>query len=288
MLTRRLALLTTLAFGLAGRTEAFAQDRTVFRGLVVSASYRGTPYFLANTSNDGVLITACLEDLRFSSVDRIIDPDVASLGAGIRTYLGKLSRSDVAFVYIAGHGVQISGRNYLLMNDGRSVVDLAEMIEALRRASDTVVILLDACRNNPFERAPVETGALRAARDIVPRLTANGSVDLEFVSIDLSELGSARRVGQFELTGSGIAIMYATDPRNTAADYVSPTDTNSPFALAVNRRVRRRRPLPSIMSDISNDVVRATGGRQSPWFVTSITTQIFLAGDSRTIVPHIP
>lgn len=288
MLTRRFALLTTLAFGFAEYGQAFAQDRSVFRGLVVSVSYRGTPHYLANTSNDGLLIASCLDALRFNSVDRIIDPDLASLEAGMRTYLGRLSRSDVALVYIAGHGVQISGRNYLLMNDGRLVVDLAEMIEALRRASETVVILLDACRNNPFDRAPVEGGALRAARDIVARPTGDGSTDLEFVSIDLSELNSARRVGQFELTGNGIGIMYATDPRNTAADYVSVTDTNSPFAQAFARRVRRRRPLASVMAAVGRDVVRATNGRQSPWWVSSITTDIFLAGDQDTRLPPLP
>jgi hypothetical protein len=102
---------------------------------------------------------------------------------------------------------------------------------------------------------------------------------VSFVSEQLvNEAATLQRLGAFELQGTGIRIVFATDPNNVAADSVASGDRNSPFANAIARRMMERRSLDDVISLTTGDVVSATGGAQSPWSQGSIGRPIYLAG----------
>ena len=116
----------------------------------------------------------------------------------------------------ASHGVQIGGQNYLLLNDGLTFVSILSVIRLARAATDTVVLLLDACRNNPFERLPAAARGVRAmAASGQPGATRSSDAAVTFVSERLiTEAAKLQRLGVFELQGTGIRIVFATDPNN--------------------------------------------------------------------------
>jgi uncharacterized caspase-like protein len=279
-LSRR-ALLSGLALSLVPGSAAQAQEAAA-HGLVVAISYRGAASGLAlgNTLNDGALIESQLRRLNFRSVQRIDDANEAAFRQTINQYIARLSGNDIAFIYIASHGVQIGGQNYLLLNDGLTFVSILSVIRLARAATDTVVLLLDACRNNPFERLPAAARGVRAmAARGQPGATRSSDAAVTFVSERLiTEAAKLQRLGVFELQGTGIRIVFATDPNNFAADYVTSGDRNSPFANAIARRIVERRSLDDVISLATGDVVKATGGTQSPWSQGSIGRPIFLAG----------
>jgi hypothetical protein len=141
--------------------------------------------------------------------------------------------------------------------------------------------MLDACRTKLAGAEPV--GTSRAARAIqsaevqrVPGASAGSSVS--FVMKRLEPGTPLARIGSFELRGTGIKIVFATDPQNVAADSAGLLDSNSPFATAVARRLLERRSLDDVISMATGDVIAATQGDQSPWSQGSIGRPIYLAG----------
>lgn len=274
LFTRRFALLSSAAL-LLTPSAARAQDAQISRALIVTVSYQGQDGLqLANTTNDGVLIADTLTRLNFQSVDRVADPDPIALHYALTRFVSQLDENTIAFFYVAAHGVQVSGRNFILLEDGVTLVDLAPIVASLRSARGPVVLLLDACRNNPLESQ--ESAELRAARGVDGRTRSAGGIALE--TVGLEQMNTIARVGELELGGSGVGVMYATDPRNVAADGASPADRNSPFARALAERLPAREALSVIMESVTNDVSAATGQTQSPWWSSSIGRQIFLAG----------
>jgi uncharacterized caspase-like protein len=272
-----------LALGWAAKLQAAAPaaDAAGAHAFIVSLGYQRTNNPLANTHSDGRLIAARLGQLRFGSVDHVQDPDETAFTQRLQRFMARLRPGSLAFVYYAGHGVQIGGVNYLLMADGLTFISMQSVIETLRAATDTIVLMLDACRTRLAGAEPI--GAGRAARMIssaeVQRV-ANGANPggLGFVMKTLQPGTPLARMGSFELRGTGIKLVFATDPQNVAADSVSIVDMNSPFATAVARRLLERRSLDDVIAMATGDVVAATEGAQSPWSQGSVGRPIFLAG----------
>jgi uncharacterized caspase-like protein len=251
--------------------------------LVIGVSYQGARpgLQLGNTLNDAALIEAQLRRLRFQSVLRVDDPSTGTFQQSLDQFVAGLNSHDVALIYVASHGVQIAGQNYLLLNDGITFVSLLTIIRVVRSATDVVVFLLDACRNNPFEELPQTARGLRAARVLKAQtgFSRTPQTTVSFVSEHLlANAAKLQRLGAFELQGTGIRIVFATDPNNVAADSVVSGDRNSPFATAIARRIMERRSLDDVISLATGDVVKATVGAQSPWSQGSIGRPIYLAG----------
>nr|WP_281397075.1 caspase family protein [Sphingobium boeckii] len=245
--------------------------------------YAGTVRPLANTHNDGALIAARLGALQFGTVDHLRDPDETVFTQRLQAFMERVKPGDLAFLYYAGHGVQIRGVNYLLMENGRTFISMQSLIETLRGATDTIVLLLDACRTALDGAIPAREGrglsvvsATEAELLLMPK--GDGRDELGFELKAIAGGAPARRIGSFELRGTGIKIVFATDPQNVAADAAELGDRNSPFAFAIARRLGERRSLDDVISLATGDVVTATGGAQSPWAQGSIGRPIFLAG----------
>lgn len=183
---------TTTPVTPAVRTDPLVQMRKEPRKALVigNAAYKDAP--LKNPVNDARAMTAMLRRLGFDVIAREnVTRD--QLGQAIVEFAGRLDSTSAGLLFYAGHGIQSRGRNYLIPVDAAlntesdlryQAVDVTGLIEEFELAKTRVgFVILDACRNNPFERrmrgaAPV-TGlaAIDAARGLmIAYATAPGSV----------------------------------------------------------------------------------------------------------------
>lgn len=148
------ALLATI-FVVAMTVTALAERRVA---LVFSADKYKTIRPLENAGNDGVAVTAALEALDFE-VYRETDRDLRRMRRALDDFREDAKDADVALVFFAGHGVEIAGENRLLPVDAdasslealkASSLPLEEVRAAVAEVGKIGLILLDACRNDPF------------------------------------------------------------------------------------------------------------------------------------------
>ncbi|MGO8866604.1 MAG: caspase domain-containing protein [Alphaproteobacteria bacterium] len=230
----------------AGRSAAEASERRV--ALVIgNGQYVNVPR-LANTANDARLIAETLERIGFSLVGgkALIDLDRAGIQKAIRSFGDQLNAAAVGLFYYAGHGLQIDGVNYLVPVDANpakpSDVDF-ELVEAdlvlkvMEGANSKLnLVILDACRNNPF-----------------------GGRGLRDVGGGLAQMRAPR----------GTLISYATQPGNVASDG-GPGSRDSPYALALAETLRvPGLELLETFNKVGVVVDRQTSGVQRPWVASS-------------------
>jgi caspase domain-containing protein len=222
---------------------AAAENRVAL--VVGNAHYKFIPS-LANPAGDARLMAETLKDLGFTLIGdgAQLDLDKAALDEAIRTFGTKLRGADVGLFYYAGHGLQLRGTNYLVptgANPAREAdadFELDDLSLVLRQmeASGTRLnlVMLDACRNNPF--------AGRGFR----------AIDAGLAQIRAPE---------------GTLISFATQPGSIALDGI---DGNSPYTKALAQTIRK----PGLgVFDVFNNVglmvKKATAGEQQPWVSSS-------------------
>ncbi|CDX46919.1 Peptidase C14 caspase catalytic subunit p20 [Mesorhizobium plurifarium] len=174
-----------------------------------------------------------------------------------RNYLAAADGADLAVVYYSGHGFQIGGENFLIPVDA-SLKDAADMevqaikvndiLRQLRSRSKIQMVILDACRNNPFPR-----------KDYWLR----------------DQLIVAGDSGLAQVTGSqNTLIAFATEPGAVAYDG---SGDLSPFSSAFSRRaLTPDQEIRSVMAAVRRDVVKATNGKQVPWETSSLIDDVVL------------
>jgi hypothetical protein len=235
-----LRLFFALVFFCCASVPSAAEVRVA---LVIGVSSYKSVQPLANPAKDARLIAQSLRATNFD-VTEVIDPDYAQFGQSIARFRLKAQKADVAVVYFAGHGVEVDGVNWLLPTTvvGSAPEDL--QFEAIRAAAiaDVVspartvrMVILDACRNNPFKTS---RGWATGRRSFGSR-------------------GLAR-----EAAGN-VVVLMATQPGETAADGVG--QANSPFAASLATLIREPAlRLSSLPSRISREVRQRTGSEQAP------------------------
>jgi uncharacterized caspase-like protein len=216
---------------------------------------------LPNAANDARVMAGALRDIGFAVIDGF---DLARDGMEqqIRTFLRKSESARLRLLYYAGHGLQVDGRNYLVpvgtklesAGDLRfETIGLDSILETLDSPSRTNIIILDACRNNPF----AQTLASRyggAGRGLAPQggLAGYGSV------------------------GAGTLIAFSTAPYKVALDG---NGTNSPFTEALARHLRTPGlEVRQMLTRVRADVAAETHGAQIPWDNSALLGDVYLAG----------
>jgi uncharacterized caspase-like protein len=251
------------------------------QSLILSQSYQDTPQFaLANTTRDAELIARTFQRLRFDQVTTQSDGTAQEVMARLVSYLGTVDTDTIALVYLAGHGMEVGGENLLMLNGGRVFLSLQALVQALQARAGVAILFLDACRNNPFQS--FATSGAQVTRAI--SLGEGGDVRLQTVSLEDLRTQYSETLGRlraFSVQGSGIKIVFSTDPANVAYDGARPNSRNSPFAQALAHRIRDQVSLDDIVSMTTGDVIRATRGAQAPWSQGSIDRPIFLSGHRR-------
>ena len=213
-----------------------------------NAAYSNLP--LVNTRNDAAVIEAALKQIDFEVVT-VIDGDFEAMSAGIRKFLVSAQESAVALVYFAGHGIEVNGRNFLVATDvdmtspqsvlGRSI-DVTDMLATLGTVTrNTKIIILDACRENPFPE-----------------------------KFKRQQQGLAQIEAPIETF-----IAFSTSPGKVAEDGAG---KNSPYTRSLaSRLVQPGVNLEAVFREVRKSVVSDTKGRQTPWENTSLTTDVRLA-----------
>ncbi|HMO76179.1 MAG TPA: caspase family protein [Sphingopyxis sp.] len=238
-----LALLLLLAPGAA---EARKVALVIGNGQYAAASP------LANPANDIRIVADAARSAGFDEVVVASDLDNRAFQAAMRDFRAKANGAEVAMVYFAGHGIEAQGRNWLLPTDARLESDLDLPYEAIQldRLMEAVsgaqvrLVILDSCRNNPFGQN------WRSGTRAVARGLAGVEAD-------------------------DVLVIFAAAPGQTASDG---TGANSPFALALARRLPEPDlPVQLLGGAIRDDVLAATGGNQRPFVSASITgTPVYL------------
>jgi uncharacterized caspase-like protein len=212
---------------------------------------------LKNPVNDANGIANKLKRLGFS-VDLGLDLNEEAFRKTIRKFAEKLNENDVALFYYSGHAIQVDGTNYMLPTDARlessnalelQGINLDQTIRIIEGGSGTRLIILDACRNNPFERT-------RGVGDSVS--TQEGKVR-GFRAI----AGLARIEAR-----AGTHIEYATAPGEVAMDGSGET---SPFAQAIIELIDTPGwPVERLFREVRKRVLALTNGRQVTWSSSSL------------------
>ncbi len=228
--------------------------------VIGNARYPAIP--LNNPENDARVVAATLRKLGFEVSEHVNLP-VKKFRQVLRDYVRRLqNESGIGLLYYAGHGVQIDGRNYLLpvdinLRDEEEIKDEAVDIDDLfmsklaRAKTRGLIIILDACRDNPF-------------RNKTRNIQATGG---------LAEMGVA-----------GAFIGYSAAPGATAED--GPADTNSVFTRhLVKEMIAPGVEIEATFKNVRLRVLEETRRRQMPWSNTSLTIDFHfnpLVADART------
>ena len=223
--------------------------------VIGNASYAHAPA-LANPLNDAADIGAALERLGFS-VTRLENVGDAEMRRGLKKFGRAASASEVAVVFYAGHGIEVDGRNFLVPVDARlasdqdveyEAVPLELAQRAVERASGLRLVILDACRENPFAKSMQRAGATRSI---------------------------GRGLARVEPSGETL-VAYAAKEGTVASDGEG---RNSPFSEALLRYVEE--PGLEVMfmfRKVRDAVVTETGGQQTPFVYGSLSSKgVYLA-----------
>ncbi|MEO8136399.1 MAG: caspase family protein, partial [Betaproteobacteria bacterium] len=213
---------------------------------------------LKNPVNDAQAVSTALKALGFQVILRENATQREMLD-GLREFANRARKSQVRLLYYAGHGVQMRGRNYLMPVDAEILsedeiplkgADVTEVLERLATISEGVnLIVLDACRNNPFSAAPAQLADGR-------RIRTRG---LGPQSMGLAPLQAP----------SGTLIAFSTAPGSIAVD--NPTERNSTYTkhLLANLAVPGL-PIERLFKQVRVAVAQETQQQQVPWETSSL------------------
>lgn len=216
--------------------------------VVGNSNYQNTTV-LANPTNDAKLMEEALREAGFE-VTLVLNADQPKLKRAMLEFGRKLRKGvDASVFYYAGHGVQVNGENYLVpvdaALDNEDEVDLQTIpvnafLQTMESAKSPVnIVVLDACRNNPFSRAF--------------RGTSGG----------LAPVNAPR----------GSYIAYATAPGAVAADG---DGGNSPYTAALARMISLPGlKLEDVFKKTREKVLASTDEKQVPWETSSITGNFY-------------
>ncbi len=241
---------------------ARAADRIAL--VVGMADYRHiTP--LANTLNDAQMISTTLQGIGFD-VTTLYDVSYGELRRAMDDFAFRSEVADLALIYFAGHGVEVQGENFLVPVDAnvqssrdiqRQSVSLRDFLATVDRARKMRIVILDACRDNPF----------------------GGTILTEEIAVQESDRAGTRGGGGMAAPSPdrGTLVAFAARDGEVALDGIG---DNSPFALALARKMAEPGLEISLMfRQVRDLVLEETRNLQEPHTYGSLSGQpFFLAG----------
>ena len=220
--------------------------------VIGNANYKHAP-LLANPINDAVDMSAALERLGFA-VTRLENLGWQNLHRSLREFSRAAEVSEVALVFYAGHGIEVDRKNYLIPVDAElasdrdvdfEAVSLDLVLHAVKGASEMRLVILDACRDNPFAAKMQSAGATRS-------------------------LG--RGLARVEPAVETL-VAYAAKEGTVASDG---SGRNSPYSKALLTYLEEPGLEVGLMfRKVRDSVLGATGGRQEPFLYGSLSSEGF-------------
>ena len=254
--------LTAILFGLWAAAAlaagpAFAEKRVA---LVVGNGAYENATRLANPINDATAMADLFRKAGFDVVEARTDLGNLEFKRVAREFTLIAREADIAVMYFAGHGIEVNGTNYLLPVDAKLATDfdvedealsLDRLIRALEPAKRLRLIILDACRDNPF--------VTTMRRNIASRQVTSGLAKVEPATSD-TLIAFAARAGSTADDGRG---------------------KNSPFTTALVKNLTvPGRDVRIALGYVRDEVLRTTGNRQEPFVYGS------LGGATVALVPE--
>ncbi|MFN9610823.1 MAG: caspase domain-containing protein [bacterium] len=213
---------------------------------------------LANAVNDADAMARTLQEIGFS-VTLVRNADKRTIDEAVEAFSRRLVPGAIGLFYFSGHGVQVDGENHLVpinaqlsrQSDAQyDAVPLGKVINAMESSRATAkIIILDACRNNPFYRRWRSTSRGGATRGLAAPLSSG--------------------VG-------GTLIAFSTAPGKVAADGIG-NNSNSPFTTYLLRHLRTPNlEVGQLFRRVRGDVVAVTRNEQIPWVSEALVGEVYL------------
>ena len=211
--------------------------------VIGNGDYSGSP--LRNPVNDAHDMAATLRSLDFEVMEKT-NLNKRNLEEAAESFEDMIRSDDVALFYYSGHGLQVNGSNYLIPleasideeNDVRyEAVELDRILEKLAKAKLNIIIL-DACRDNPFRR-------MRSAGKGLAQIATN-------------------KVGTF--------IAYSTAPGSVASDG---TGRNSPYTKHLIEQMQTGLKIEETFKEVRKSVISETRSKQVPWDASCLADDFY-------------
>jgi Skp family chaperone for outer membrane proteins len=258
MSTRIFLILFIIIFIYPSSMIAGAEKRTAL--VIGNGGYSSSP--LKNAVNDAADIAANLQRLGFSV---ILKKNVShqEMEDTILEFGEQLKKGGVGLFFYAGHGVQKDNRNYLIpigakINKDTDIkfqaVDAEMVLAEMGNAGNNLnIVILDACRDNPFSN---------------------------------SFRTSSRGLAIISDAPKGTFITYSTSPGKVAADG---SGRNSPYTESLIKYMNTKGlPIEEVFKEVRKDLGKKTGGQQVPWELSSLEGQFyFLPGTAKTVTGKV-
>jgi uncharacterized caspase-like protein len=259
-------------FGVAIQ-EAFQKSADVIAGLkpkghrialvIGNSRYAAAPA-LSNPRNDATAIAAALRKAEFAEVFEAYDVTAAEMKAVLAMFKRKVAEADWAVVYFAGHGMEMNDSNYLISVDARIAseqdlqqfsVPLANVIDSIQGTRKLGLVILDACRNNPFIKTLEEGRAVSRSQ--------GGGSHAAPISPGLGDIAPP----------SGVMVAYASRHGTVALDGEG---QHSPYTAALLERLAARgEELNEVFRRVRDQVFTASDGKQQPFTYGSLPAERF-------------
>jgi branched-chain amino acid transport system substrate-binding protein len=219
--------------------------------VIGNSAYKSVPR-LPNPQRDAAAVAAALRQVGFQSVTLQTDLSLDKTLQALREFARAADGADWALVYFAGHGIEVGGVNYLIPIDATlandrdvplEAVPLPQVLNVAERAGKLRLVILDACRINPFDSQMKRADATRAVARGLARVEPNKNT----------------------------IVAYAAKDGETASDG---NGANSPFTAALVKNLQTPGLEVRLLFDtVRDDVMDMTNNRQQPFSYGSITAR---------------
>ena len=221
--------------------------------VIGNSSYKAVAA-LPNPSRDAAAVASALRSAGFQTVSLETDLTLDRFVNALRLFARQAESADWAVIYYAGHGMEMNGVNYLVPVDAKletdrdvnfEAVPLDQVMNAVEGARKLRVVILDACRDNPFANQMRRTTASRSIGRGLARVEPDGGTLVAY----------AAKGGEVALDGDG---------------------QNSPFVTAILKYL----PMPNVEINkffrlVRDDVLTSTGRKQEPFVYGSLPSEDF-------------
>jgi uncharacterized caspase-like protein len=235
------------------KSEPAATARSLNRvALVIGNSNYKNASRLVNPGRDAEAVARTLRQIGFKNVIQLTNLSKDQMIEGLRRFAAHAETAEWALVYFAGHGMEVAGVNYLVPTDailkidrdiGFEAVPLEQVLNAAERASKLRLVILDACRDNPFAKQ------MKRTLSVATRSVSQGLASVE--------------------PDAGTLVIYAAKDGEVALDGYG---DNSPFTTALLRNiVTPGIEVRRLFDFVRDDVMEMTQKRQKPFSYGSIS-----------------
>lgn len=256
----RLLLVVTVWLAAFGQTTSQAAENRVAL-IIGNGAYQKVPA-LPNPPRDAGDVADVLEQLDFK-VTRLIDGDLAHMNSALSDFAKAADNADIAIVFYAGHGIEAAGENWLIPVDAeiasdadasKRAISLHQVQKLVDRTSRLGLVILDACRDNPF--------AIKAAAE-APAIAAAGTPSAKSRSLN-------HGLAPTYPTGN-VLIAFSAKDGTVAEDGAG---RNSPFTSALLHHIGQSGlEVTFLFRIVRDEVMKATNGLQQPFVYGSLSKE---------------